>query len=97
LNNIQNKEILQINSGIIAGALVFLTLSSIASTQEERFYRVSSILFGVLVIIAFSISSLRALYDEKNQALLVMRIGFFLLFAGGVVFALSNYVALLPP
>jgi predicted membrane channel-forming protein YqfA (hemolysin III family) len=76
LLDINNKEILQINSAFIAGALVFLTLSSIASTQEERWYRISAIVFGLGIIIAFSVSSLRAIEGDKDLALFIMKFGF---------------------
>jgi hypothetical protein len=95
--NITDKEILQINSGIIAGALVFLTLSSIspAPTEEERVYRISSILFGVLILVMFSISSARALSEDCNQAKSAMRWGFRSLIGGGTAFVVTNLIALL--
>ena len=88
-------ETLQINSGIIGAALVFLTLSSITPTQEERVYRISSILFGVLILILFSISSARALTGDANDARFAMRLGFWSLIGGGTAFVVVNLIALL--
>jgi hypothetical protein len=56
--DIDNKEILQINTALIAGALIFLTLSSIATTPEGRWYNVildciwyrnNNILFSIFI------------------------------------------------
>jgi hypothetical protein len=89
--DIANKEILQINSAFIAGALVFLTLSSIASTPEERWYRVISIVFGIGIIIFFSVSSLMAIKGNRNRALDIMTFGFYFLLIGGIAYGMSNY------
>jgi hypothetical protein len=89
--DLDNKEILQINNAIIACALVFLTLSSIAATSEERWYKVSSIAFSVGIIIIFSVSSLKTINGHRNWAREIMKFGFYCLIPGGVAYGVSNY------
>ena len=44
---LEDRDILQINATIIAGALIFLTISSVAFTHEESVTRLTAIGFSL--------------------------------------------------
>lgn len=87
--HLDDRDILQINTGLIAGALVFLTLSSFTAIEEERLYRISSIILGLSIIFIFSYSSLLVMFETKDMALTYMKIGFVVIIIGAGLFLIS--------
>jgi hypothetical protein len=89
---LEDKDIIQVDASVIAGVLVFLTLTNVSGFKTPSFQIQS--LFTLLVIVPFSISAILILLDNlkprpklKNIALLVMVGGFiYLIFAVAVLF-----------
>jgi hypothetical protein len=63
---LENKDILQINATIIAGALIFLTFLSV-STASEAENRVAGIIVGSGTVLIFSTSSNTSDFKKKTQ------------------------------
>jgi hypothetical protein len=85
--DLENKDILQINATIIAGALIFLTFLSF-STSAEAENRVLGIIVGSGTILIFSISSLQVISGKKPSAISAMRAAYVLLIAVAIVFVI---------
>ena len=82
IKDLENRDILQINASIIAGALIFLTLSSIVSVEQEKITRLASIVYGLIILVIFSISSRYIIVGKKDNGIYWMERGFV-----GIVFA----------
>jgi predicted membrane channel-forming protein YqfA (hemolysin III family) len=73
---LEDRDIVQINATIIAGALIFLTISSVAFTHEERVTILTAIGFSLGLLLLFSISSIYATTERKDLSIQYMKIGF---------------------
>jgi len=54
--NLEDRDLFLFNSTVIAGALIFLTISTIATTREESFFRLE-ILGGDFAILSMFTAS----------------------------------------
>jgi hypothetical protein len=82
---LDQKEILQINATILAGALIFLTLvATVGSTLLEVLYKNTALVFAAVIIITFSTSSLFSFRKDTSYSLTSMKAGFILF----IIFAL---------
>jgi len=94
--DIREIEILQISATIIAGALIFLTLTSfsikpsISIEQQHVEYVFISIIYGIGIIIDFSLVSILAILRKKGLAMAYMFIGFILLILVGLILVTLN-------
>jgi hypothetical protein len=58
------------------GALIFLTISSVAFTHEEIVTRLTAIGFSLGLLLLFSISSIYATTERKDLSIQFIKIGF---------------------
>jgi len=90
-----DRDILQINATVIAGAFIFLTISTIDiipstdGSEELKRHTIQYLIFPAVVIVIFSISSHRAIVGDKEWALWLMKWGFI-----ATTFAAVGFVAL---
>ena len=61
----ESKDILIMNSTIIGGILILLTISSFSENEFPN--RSIFVVIAVVVVIIFSISSISILYDKQEQ------------------------------
>jgi hypothetical protein len=93
LIDIENKDILQICVTIIAGALVFITLVSLTSVGHERdVFPVASVVFGMAIIIIFSLAARVAIAEKKAMALNIINYGFGFLIGIAVFIVIINFL-----
>jgi hypothetical protein len=90
---LEQKDILQINATIIAGALIFLTVFSITSSKATEILNQNyAISLGLVIIFTFGISSAAALKEKNKKAIDIMVIGFYILIASSVILFVNNIV-----
>jgi len=88
---LEQKDILQINATIIAGALIFLTVITITgSTTTEIINQIHAMIFALEVIIFFSFSSIFALRGNINWSVELMQIGLIVLLVSAVILFIMN-------
>ncbi len=73
--NLEDKDLLQFNATIIAGALIFLTISAFVTRPEEQAYGLVSQTYGLMIILIFTISSYFLVHGKRNWGMRVMFIG----------------------
>jgi hypothetical protein len=79
LIDLQSRDILKINATIIAGAFIFLTFIgfSFETIDKTEIFKIfPQVLFSLLAIIMFSISSLQCIAGKKSQAMNWMYYGY---------------------
>lgn len=91
---LDNYGILEICATVIAGALIFLTLSTpTESTSKDNILDLIQVVsFGLGVIMFFSYSAVKVLNGQKDLALKQMRRGFLFLFVMAIVFLVGNFL-----
>ena len=88
---LEQKDILQINATIIAGALIFLTVIIITgSTTTEIISQIHAMIIALGVIIFFSFSSIFALRGNINWSVELMQIGLIVLLVSAVILFIIN-------
>ena len=88
---LEQKDILQINATIIAGALIFLTVITITgSTTTEIISQIHAMIIALGVIIFFSLSSIFALRGNINWSVELMQIGLIILLVSAVILFIIN-------
>ena len=88
---LEQKDILQINATIIAGALIFLTVITITgSTTTEIISQIHAMIIALGVIIFFSLSSIFALRGNINWSVELMQIGLIVLLVSAVILFIIN-------
>ena len=88
---LEQKDILQINATIIAGALIFLTVLTITgSTTTEIISQIHAMIIALGVIIFFSLSSIFALRGNINWSVELMQIGLIILLVSAVILFIIN-------
>jgi hypothetical protein len=87
---LENKDILQINATIIAGALIFLTFLSVSTASEAE--RVAGIIVGSGTVLIFSTSSIQVISGKKDSAITIMRADFILLIAVDIIFVIFTLI-----
>ena len=88
---LEQKDILQINATIIAGALIFLTVITITgSTTTEIINQIHAMIIALEVIIFFSFSSIFALRGNINWSVELMQIGLIVLLVSAVILFIMN-------
>ncbi|HEX9318319.1 MAG TPA: hypothetical protein VF884_05225 [Nitrososphaeraceae archaeon] len=77
---LEQKVILQINATIIAGALIFLTVVVISTSNTSQFLdKINALTIGLTTVMIFGLSSIFAIGERKIAATQVMKIGFVML------------------
>ena len=90
---LEQKDILQINATIIAGALIFLTVITITgSTTTEIISQIHAMIIALGVIIFFSLSSTFALRGNINWSVELMQIGLIILLVSAVILFIINII-----
>ena len=88
---LEQKDILQINATVIAGALIFLTVITITgSTTTEIINQIHAMIIALEVIIFFSFSSIFALRGNINWSVELMQIGLIVLLVSAVILFIMN-------
>jgi hypothetical protein len=88
---LEQKDILQINATVIAGALIFLTVITIAgSTTTEIINQIHAMIIALGVIIFFSFSSIFALRGNINWSVELMQIGLIILLVSAMILFIMN-------
>ena len=88
---LEQKDILQINATVIAGALIFLTVITITgSTANEIISQIHAMIIALEVIIFFSFSSIFALRGNINWSVELMQIGLIVLLVSAVILFIIN-------
>ena len=88
---LEQKDILQINATVIAGALIFLTVITITgSTTTEIISQIHAMIIALGVIIFFSLSSIFALRGNINWSVELMQIGLIVLLVSAVILFIIN-------
>ena len=83
---LEQKDILQINATVIAGALIFLTVITITgSTTTEIISQIHAMIIALGVIIFYSFSSIFALRGNINWSVELMQIGLIVLLVSPVI------------
>jgi hypothetical protein len=96
--DLENTDILQVNATLIAGALVYVTISSISTSQTGDITKISGIGLALAVIFSFSKSSYHVITGKKDAAVRGMKYGFIVLvitagsqLVGNLVVAIVHY------
>ena len=88
---LEQKDILQINATIIAGALIFLTVITITgATTTEIISQIHAMIIALGVIIFYSFSSMFALRGNINWSVELMQIGLIVLLVSAVILFVIN-------
>ena len=88
---LEQKDILQINAIVIAGALIFLTVITITgSTTTEILNQIHAMMVALGVIIFFSFSSIFVLRGNINWSVELMSLGFVVLLVSAVILFIIN-------
>jgi len=88
---LEQKDVLQINAIIIAGALIFLTVITITgSTTAEIISQIHAMIIALGVIIFFSFSSIFVLRGNINWSVELMSLGFVVLLVSAVILFIIN-------
>lgn len=72
---LEDRDLLQFNASIIAGALIFLTISAFVTTPDEQLYRLFSQGYGLIIIFVFIISSWFLVNGKRNLGMRAMFYG----------------------
>lgn len=77
LLDLEVTDILQINAAVIAGALIFLTLVATMNSPDSTQEGIKlSLTISTVIVMAFSISSLIALFNRRQAAINAMKVEF---------------------
>jgi hypothetical protein len=87
--DLDNRDILQINATIIAGALIFLTIYSFPLNVTAVSNRIIGIGLGIGVIAFFSESSYFVLSGKRPDGVSTMKLGFTYLLFGSIFFLIT--------
>ena len=71
---LEDRDLLQFNASIIAGALIFLTISAFV-TPDEQLYRLFSQGYGLIIVLVFIISSWFLVNGKRNLGMRAMFYG----------------------
>ncbi|MFZ0316572.1 MAG: hypothetical protein WAL23_06510 [Nitrososphaeraceae archaeon] len=72
---LEDRDLLQFNASIIAGALIFLTISAFVTTPDEQLYRLFSQGYGLIIVLVFIISSWFLVNGKRNLGMRAMFYG----------------------
>src|SRR6478672_150365 len=76
LLDLEVTDILQINAAVIAGAPIFLTLVAMNSPDSTQEGIKLSLTISTVIVMAFSICSLIALFNRRQAAINAMKLEF---------------------
>ena len=76
---LEDKDILQIDASIIAGALIFLTVASVAIETQDA--RIDSVVLGSSIILIFGISAIYVSFGRIERGRGAMKLEFVILVA----------------
>jgi hypothetical protein len=76
---LEDKDILQIDASIIAGALIFLTVASVAIETQDA--RIDSVVLGSSIILIFGVSAIYVSFGRTERGRGAMKLGFVILVA----------------
>jgi hypothetical protein len=73
--NLEDRDLFLFNASVIAGALIFLTISAFVTRPEEQVYRLVSQAYGLIIIIIFSYSSWFLLRGSRKWGIISIFFG----------------------
>lgn len=75
--NLEDKDLFQFNATIIAGALIFLTISAflLNPKPEEQLYRLISQCYGLMIIVIFALSSWFIVRGNRKRGIISIFFG----------------------
>jgi hypothetical protein len=88
--NLEDRDLFQVSATIIAGALIFLTISAIATKS----FGILSVVYGLVIMILFSISSHCIVVGNRDWALRLMKSGFIFIMVAATVLIILNAIIL---
>ena len=92
----ESKDILIMNSTIIGGILILLTISSFSENEFPN--RSIFVVIAVVVVIIFSISSISILYDKQEQIIKkYSKMGFIVLIGFMIFIGITNIINIISP
>jgi hypothetical protein len=95
LIDLEVTDIPQINAAVIAGALIFLTLVATMNSPDSTQEGIKlSLTISTVIVMAFSISSLIALFNRRQAAINEMKVAFGISLPYGALLFIST--AILP-
>ena len=92
----ESKDILIMNSTIIGGILILLTISSFSENEFPN--RSIFVVIAVVVVIIFSISSISILFDKQEQIIKkYSKMGFIALIGFMIFIGITNIINIISP
>ena len=92
----ESKDILIMNSTIIGGILILLTISSFSENEFPN--RSTFVVIAVGVVIIFSISSISILYDKQERIIKkYSKMGFIALIGFMIFIGITNIINIISP
>lgn len=73
---LEDKDILQVDATVIAGALVFLTISTVVGSRAELVTRLGAVALAVGVILLFGLSAVQVASGHKESGMGTMNFAF---------------------
>lgn len=83
---LEDKDIIQIDATIIAGALVFLTISAVSVNPSESATRLIAVVIALGIILPFGLSAVQVASGSKEIGMSTMNYGFKLLLGMMIVY-----------
>lgn len=92
---LDGKDLLIINSTVISGILILLTISSFSPGEFPN--RSMFVTIAVMIVIMYSTSSIYALQDKLERAKKFAKIGFFSIVGFMIFIGVTNIVNIIAP
>lgn len=93
---IESKDILMVNSTIIGGILILLTISSFSENEFPN--RSIFVVIAVMVVIIFSISCISIFYNKQEQIIKkYSKMGFIALVGFMIFIGITNIINIISP
>jgi hypothetical protein len=93
LIDLEVTDIPQINAAVITGALIFLTLVATMNSPDSTQEGIKlSLTISTVIVMAFSISSLIALFNRRQAAINEMKVAFGISLPYGALLFISTAV-----
>jgi hypothetical protein len=91
--NLEDRDILQVSGTIIAGALIFLTISAIVTNNPvDKALRLASIMYGLTIMGIFSLVSYCIVVGNMAWGLKLMKSGFIFIIVVAAVLIILNSI-----
>ena len=83
--NIDDRDIIQVSATIIAGALIFLTVSAIVTPAVDKISRLTPLVISTGAIVVFTLSCISIVLGKRPYGLGFMLIGFIYLLVAAII------------